>query len=114
MIKNEEKIIERCLQNALSVCDAICVTDTGSTDSTCSKVEEIFTTLQIPTKLYHDGSFKTIPSGNFTSSTQVVNSNIADNSINISKLVEIVDNNFSYSNSGSYYTVYVNGSAVIP
>ena len=54
MIKNEEKIIERCLQNALSVCDAICVTDTGSTDSTCSKVEELFTTLQIPTKLYHD------------------------------------------------------------
>jgi hypothetical protein len=54
MIKNEEKIIERCLQNALQITDAICVTDTGSTDSTCSKVEEIFKTLDIPTKLYHD------------------------------------------------------------
>lgn len=54
MIKNEEKIIERCLQNALQITDAICVTDTGSTDSTCSKVEEIFKTLHVPTKLYHD------------------------------------------------------------
>jgi len=54
MIKNEEKIIERCLQNALLVTDAICVTDTGSTDNTCSKVEEIFKTLNIPTKLYQD------------------------------------------------------------
>ena len=54
MIKNEEKIIERCLQNALLVTDAICITDTGSTDNTCSKVEEIFKTLNIPTKLYQD------------------------------------------------------------
>jgi len=54
MIKNEEKIIERCLKNAMSICDAICVTDTGSTDNTCNKVEEIFKTLQVPCKLYHD------------------------------------------------------------
>jgi len=54
MIKNEEKIIERCLQNALLVTDAICVTDTGSTDNTCNKVNEIFKTLNIPTKLYQD------------------------------------------------------------
>jgi hypothetical protein len=54
MIKNEEKIIDRCLRNALSVCDAICVTDTGSTDNTCNKVNEIFQSLTIPTKLYHD------------------------------------------------------------
>jgi hypothetical protein len=52
MIKNEEKIIERCLKNALLVCDAICVTDTGSTDNTCNKVIDIFNTLTVPTKLY--------------------------------------------------------------
>jgi glycosyltransferase involved in cell wall biosynthesis len=52
MIKNEEKIIERCLKNALFVCDAICVTDTGSTDNTCNKVIDIFNTLTVPTKLY--------------------------------------------------------------
>jgi hypothetical protein len=54
MIKNEEKIIERCLTNALSICDAICVTDTGSTDNTCQKVNEIFNSLTIPTKLFQD------------------------------------------------------------
>ena len=54
MIKNEEKIIDRCLKNTLSICDAICVTDTGSTDNTCNKVQEIFDSLTIPTKLYHD------------------------------------------------------------
>jgi tetratricopeptide (TPR) repeat protein len=54
MIKNEEKIIERCLKNAVAICDAICVTDTGSTDSTCNKVTELFKTINIPGKLYND------------------------------------------------------------
>lgn len=54
MIKNEEKIIERCLNNLLNICDAISVTDTGSTDNTCKKVLEIFNNLSIPTKLFHD------------------------------------------------------------
>jgi hypothetical protein len=54
MIKNEEKIIERCIKNCLSIADAICVTDTGSTDTTCKKVEEIFSTISIPSKLYQD------------------------------------------------------------
>ena len=54
MIKNEEKIIERCLKNVLSLCDAICVTDTGSTDSTCKIVSEIFNNIEIPGKLYQD------------------------------------------------------------
>jgi len=42
MIKNEEKIIERCLQNAMSICDAICINDTGSTDNTQEKITEFF------------------------------------------------------------------------
>lgn len=42
MIKNEEKIIERCLQNAMSICDAICINDTGSTDNTREKITEFF------------------------------------------------------------------------
>ena len=54
MIKNEEKIIERCLKNIISSCDAICVTDTGSTDSTCKIVSEIFNNIEIPGKLYQD------------------------------------------------------------
>ena len=54
MIKNEEKIIERCLTNTLPLIDAICITDTGSTDNTIKIITEIFERLQIPVKLYHD------------------------------------------------------------
>ncbi len=34
MIRNESKIIERCLQHAIEYVDAICILDTGSTDNT--------------------------------------------------------------------------------
>jgi len=54
MIKNEEKIIERCINDALSILDGICVTDTGSTDNTVSKVHQIFENLKIPGQLYND------------------------------------------------------------
>ena len=46
------------------------------------------------TYLAGDGLFKSMPTGNFTSSTQVVNSNIADNSINVSKLVDGVSKTY--------------------
>lgn len=54
MIKNEEQIIERCLTSILSLVDAICITDTGSTDNTINKVNNYFKKLMIPTKLYQD------------------------------------------------------------
>jgi hypothetical protein len=41
-----------------------------------------------------DGSYKIIPSGNFTSTTNVVNSNFDDNSISISKLVDGVSKTY--------------------
>jgi glycosyltransferase involved in cell wall biosynthesis len=34
MVKNESHIIQRCLESALSICDAFCIVDTGSTDET--------------------------------------------------------------------------------
>ena len=34
MIKNESKIIERCIERALEHVDAVCILDTGSTDNT--------------------------------------------------------------------------------
>ena len=40
MIKNESKIIERCIGRALEHVDAVCILDTGSTDNTvevCNK-----------------------------------------------------------------------------
>lgn len=39
MIRNESKIIERCLKAVESVVDALCVHDTGSTDNTCELVK---------------------------------------------------------------------------
>lgn len=40
MIRNESKIIERCLKAVEGVVDAFCVHDTGSSDTTCDLVKE--------------------------------------------------------------------------
>jgi glycosyltransferase involved in cell wall biosynthesis len=40
MIRNESKIIQRCLKSVEGVVDAFCVHDTGSTDNTCDLVRE--------------------------------------------------------------------------
>lgn len=48
MIKNEEKIIERCIRSALPYVDALCIVDTGSTDNTADIVNGILETLPIP------------------------------------------------------------------
>jgi len=44
MVRNESKIIERCLNSVEGFVDAICVTDTGSTDSTCEIVNKYLDT----------------------------------------------------------------------
>jgi hypothetical protein len=54
MIKNEERIIERCIMNALPILDAVCVSDTGSTDNTINKVNTVFSKINIPGKIYND------------------------------------------------------------
>lgn len=51
MIKNEERIIKRCIERALSIADAICISDTGSTDKTLEILAEYLPTLTIPTKV---------------------------------------------------------------
>ena len=40
MIRNEEKILRRCLESVKGVVDAFCIMDTGSTDTTCSIAED--------------------------------------------------------------------------
>ena len=40
MIRNEEKILRRCLESVKGVVDAFCIHDTGSTDKTCEIAEE--------------------------------------------------------------------------
>lgn len=49
IVKNEAKIIERCLNNCLSIIDAIYVSDTGSKDNTIHLIENY--ALQCPTKV---------------------------------------------------------------
>ena len=44
MVKNEEKIIQRCMSAVEGVVDAYVVTDTGSTDKTVELVSEFLTT----------------------------------------------------------------------
>jgi len=51
MIKNESAIIERALGSIVDFVDAICVCDTGSTDSTVSIINNYFKTVKIPTRL---------------------------------------------------------------
>jgi len=55
MIKNEEKIIRRCIERALTIADAICISDTGSTDGTLAILKEYLPSLNIPATVFcHD------------------------------------------------------------
>jgi tetratricopeptide (TPR) repeat protein len=51
MIKNESKIIERCIGRALEHCDAICILDTGSTDNTVEVCKKFLTESGKPFKV---------------------------------------------------------------
>lgn len=51
MIKNESKIIERCISRALEYVDAVCVLDTGSTDNTVEICEKYLKSCGKPYKI---------------------------------------------------------------
>jgi tetratricopeptide (TPR) repeat protein len=51
MIKNESKIIERCIGRALEHVDAICILDTGSTDDTIAVCERYLSSVGKPFKI---------------------------------------------------------------
>ena len=44
MVKNESRILRRCLESVEGLADAVCIHDTGSTDDTCTFVMEYLTT----------------------------------------------------------------------
>ena len=52
MIKNESKIIERCIGRALKYVDAICILDTGSTDNTVDICNTFLSTCGKPFKVF--------------------------------------------------------------
>jgi glycosyltransferase involved in cell wall biosynthesis len=52
MIKNESRIIKRLIGSVLGFVDAICISDTGSTDGTVQLLDEYYPTLTIPCRTY--------------------------------------------------------------
>lgn len=52
IVKNEEKIIERCLSNAKDVIDYVSICDTGSTDNTVQIIEQFLNEHRIPGKVH--------------------------------------------------------------
>jgi glycosyltransferase involved in cell wall biosynthesis len=51
MIKNESRIIKRMIESSLNIADAVCVCDTGSTDTTVEVLREYFSDFKIPTRV---------------------------------------------------------------
>lgn len=54
IVRNEEKIIERCLDSAKGIVDCISICDTGSTDNTVKIIEEYMKKNNIPGMIYKD------------------------------------------------------------
>lgn len=52
IVKNESKIIERCLNSAKEVVDCIVICDTGSTDNTVEIIQQFMKNTGIPGKIY--------------------------------------------------------------
>lgn len=52
IVKNEEKIIERCLDSVKEIVDCISICDTGSTDNTVKVIEQYLRDKKIPGKIY--------------------------------------------------------------
>jgi len=48
IVKNEEKVIERCLKTTLNIISTYCICDTGSTDNTKQVITDFFKKHKIP------------------------------------------------------------------
>lgn len=54
IVKNESKIIERCLNAVLPIIDSIVISDTGSTDNTIEMIQTFITDNKLKGKVYND------------------------------------------------------------
>ena len=54
MIKNEEKIIKRCIDSVKDICDAFSITDTGSTDNSIPILKDYFIENELDSNIYED------------------------------------------------------------
>src|ERR1700722_1058976 len=53
IVRNEEKIIERCLDSVKDIVDCISICDTGSTDKTVQIIKQYMQMHDIPGKVYN-------------------------------------------------------------
>ena len=74
IVKNESRIINRCLDSVKDVIDFVCITDTGSTDNTVELIEQWGKTNNIPCKVcdsqFTRFDFATARSLSFTNSKE--------------------------------------------
>jgi len=54
IVRNESRVIERCLLSLAPVVDAWVISDTGSDDDTCEKIQSVMSQRGIPGQLYRD------------------------------------------------------------
>ncbi len=54
IVKNESKIMKRCLESTKDFVDCVCITDTGSDDNTIETIENWCTTHKMPYKVFTD------------------------------------------------------------
>lgn len=54
IVKNESRIIERCLRRVLPIIDAYCISDTGSTDDTANIIRRIMAEAGKPGEVYSE------------------------------------------------------------
>ena len=54
IVKNESRIIERCLRSAMPIIDAYCISDTGSTDNTVEIIQRIMSEAGKPGEVYQE------------------------------------------------------------
>jgi glycosyltransferase involved in cell wall biosynthesis len=80
IVKNESKIIERCMESIRGKVDYIVISDTGSTDGTPTIITNYLVTHSIRGKVYHD-SWKNF-GHNRTKSVRNAQEWLADNNIN--------------------------------
>jgi len=52
IVKNESKIIKRCIDACKGIIDAVCITDTGSSDNTVSLIKEVCNENNLEPKIF--------------------------------------------------------------
>lgn len=108
IVKNESKIIIRCLESLYNIIDYWIICDTGSNDNTCELIQNFFNNKKIKGKLiYHDWK-------NFGYNRNYVieqSKNICDYLLFIDADMILINNNFNKNlTNDQYYILQINSN----